>query len=142
MSPSSPGLPHPRAARLLRPGDFAALRRSGKRVALKHFHCEFRPNAGATARLGMAVSRRVSKLAVVRNRIRRQIRESFRLRRPGLPACDVLVIARVSTAELSNAALREELDELWRKLSARAADASAAELLNAAEAPGTMRDRL
>jgi ribonuclease P protein component len=142
MSSSSPGLPYPRAARLLRPDDFAALRRTGKRVALKHFHCEFRPNAGATARLGMAVSRRVSKLAVVRNRIRRQIRESFRLRRPGLPACDVLVIARVSTAELSNAALREELDQLWRKLSARAADSSAAELLNAAEAPGTMRDRL
>lgn len=142
MSSSSPGLPYPRAARLLRPADFAALRGAGKRVALKHFHCEFRPNAGATARLGMAVSRRVSKLAVVRNRIRRQIRESFRLRRSGLPACDVLVIARVSTAELSNAALREELDQLWRKLAARAADLSAAELLNAAEAPGTMRDCL
>lgn len=144
MSSSSPGLTHPRAARLLRPDDFAALRRFGQRVALKHFHCEFRPNAGATARLGMAVSRRVSKLAVERNRIRRQIRESFRQRRSGLPACDVLVIARVSTAQLSNAALREELDHLWRKLSAQAArlaSASAAELLNAAEAPGTMRDR-
>lgn len=85
MSSSSPAPAYPRAARLLRPADFTTLRRSGKRIALKHFHCEYRLNETDTARLGMAVSRRVSKLAVVRNRIRRQIRESFRLRRGGLP---------------------------------------------------------
>ena len=149
MSDSSPSLAYPRAARLLRPADFSALRSSSKRVSFKHFQCEYRPNAGATARLGMAVSRRVSKLAVVRNRIRRQIRESFRLQRPRLPACDVLVIARASTAQLDNAALRAELEQLWRKLNARIADESARsaetattpELLNAAGAPGTMRDR-
>ena len=110
---------------MLRPADFTTLRRSGKRIALKHFHCEYRLNETDTARLGMAVSRRVSKLAVVRNRIRRQIRESFRLRRGGLPACDVLVIARGSTAELGNAALREELEHLWRKLVAQAAGGNA-----------------
>jgi|SRR5579883_542772 len=149
MSSSSPSFTHPRAARLLRPGDFAALRRSGKRISSRHFQCEYRPNEAQTARLGMAVSRRVSKLAVVRNRIRRQIRESFRLRRAGLPACDLLIIARTSTAELGNAVLREELEHLWRKLIAQTAGQSARgphnpaarELLNAAEAPGTMRDR-
>jgi ribonuclease P protein component len=149
MSSSSPSFAHPRAARLLRPAEFTALRRCGKRISSRHFQCEYRPNEAQTARLGMAVSRRVSKLAVVRNRIRRQIRESFRLGRAGLPACDVLVIARTSTAELGNAALRDELQQLWRKLiahtvseSTRAApDPSALGLLNAAEAPGTMRDR-
>lgn len=150
MSSSSPSFAHPRAARLLRPGEFTALRRSGKRISARHFQCEYRLNEAQTARLGMAVSRRVSKLAVVRNRIRRQIRESFRLRRAGLPAFDVLVIARPSTAELGNAALRVELEQLWRKLlaqvaadSARAAsDASAPGLLNPVEPPGTMRDRV
>jgi ribonuclease P protein component len=138
------GFAHPRAARLLRPDDFSALRRSGKRLSLKHFQCEYRPNTAQTARLGMAVSRRVSKLAVVRNRIRRRIRESFRLRRAGLPACDVLIVARVSTAQLDNAGLRAELDQLWRKLIAQdraSPGATAAELLNPAEAPGTMHDR-
>ncbi|WP_347259376.1 ribonuclease P protein component [Rudaea sp.] len=145
MSDSSPSLAYPRAARLLRPADFSALRRSGKRISLRHFQCEYRPNAGASARLGMAVSRRVSKLAVVRNRIRRQIRESFRLQRPRLPSCDVLVIARGSTAQLDNVVLRAELEQLWRKLIAQIGDAPepavTAQLLNAAEAPGTMRDR-
>jgi ribonuclease P protein component len=134
MSTPSP-LAHPRAARLLRPGDFTALRRSGKRLSVRHFQCEYRPNTGDTARLGMAVSRRVSKLAVVRNRIRRQIRESFRLRRASLPACDVLVIARTSTTELPNAILRDELEQLWRKLISHASSES-----TRAAQTGTMRD--
>ena len=146
MSDSSPGFVHPRAARLLRPADFSALRSSGKRLSAKHFQCEYRSNAGASARLGMAVSRRVSKLAVVRNRIRRQIRESFRLHRPQLPPCDVLVIARASAAQSSNAVLRDELARLWRKLAEQVAaagcDPPGASLLNATEAPGTMRDRV
>jgi ribonuclease P protein component len=69
----------------------------------------------------MAVSRRVSKLAVVRNRIRRQIRESFRLHRSRLPACDILVIARQAAAQQSNAQLRMELESLWSRLAAQAA---------------------
>lgn len=109
-------LSYPRTARLLLPGDFAALRRGSKRLAAQYFHCEFRPNDLDSARLGMAVSRRVSKRAVARNRIRRQIRESFRLGRATLPACDVLVVARASAAEQGNAILRADLDALWQKL--------------------------
>ncbi|MFT3790473.1 MAG: ribonuclease P protein component [Rudaea sp.] len=146
MGDSPPNFGHPRASRLLRPADFSALRGSGKRISLKHFQCEYRPHAGAGARLGMAVSRRVSKLAVARNRIRRQIRESFRLHRPQLPPCDVLVIARNSTAQLDNRALRVELEQLWRRLAVQAAGMNqglpAVPLLNATEAPGTMRDRV
>ena len=102
----------------------------------------------STARLGMAVSRRVSKLAVERNRIRRQIRESFRLRRPQLPSCDVLVIARPSAAQLGNVELRHELAQLWRKLDAQfvretnleTKEVGASPMLNGAEPPGTMPD--
>jgi len=83
----------------------------------------------------MAVSRKVSKNAVERNRIRRQIRESFRLCRAQLPNVDVLVIARVSAAAQRNAVLREELKVLWQRLIA----ARAATTLNPAEPPGTMR---
>ena len=118
MSDSSPSLAFPRAARLLRPADFSALRGSSKRISLKHFQCEYRLNAGATARLGMAVSRRVSKLAVVRNRIRRTARESFRLCRGRLPLCDVLLVARAEAAAQSAADLRSDLDLIWSRLAA------------------------
>jgi len=66
-------LRHPRTARLLRPADFAALRERSQRVSTRHFTVQYRPTQLA-ARLGMAVSRKVSKRAVERNRIRRQIR--------------------------------------------------------------------
>jgi len=118
----------PRTARLLRPADFAALKQHGKRFTTRHFVIEHRPNAAA-ARLGMAVSRRVSKKAVERNRIRRQIREQFRLHQPSLPLADVLVIARPSAAGRANADLRLDLDLVWHKLAA----------LKERDAPGTMR---
>jgi len=77
----------------------------------------------------MAVSRRVSKLAVVRNRIRRVTREYFRLHRCAMPCFDVLLIARTTAAEQTNEALRADLALLWGKLSA----------LKESGATGTMR---
>lgn len=127
-------LRHPRTARLLRPADFAALREHSQRLGTRHFTVQYRPTSAA-ARLGMAVSRKVSKHAVVRNRIRRVIRETFRLTRPSLPHVDVLVIARTSAATQENPVLRAELDVLWQRLIA----ANAAATLNDGEPPGTMR---
>jgi ribonuclease P protein component len=106
----------PRAARLLRPADFAELRGRGQRISVRHFHAEWRPTDAATARMGAAVSRRVSKRAVIRNRIKRQLRESFRHVRHQLPAIDVLVVARSSAAEQTPATLRIDLQTLWSKL--------------------------
>jgi ribonuclease P protein component len=128
-------LRHPRTARLLRPDDFSALRECSQRTSVAHFTAQYRSTPDGGARLGMAVSRKVSKDAVVRNRIRRQIRESFRLQRAQLPNLDVLVIARVSAAMQTNPALRAQLDALWQRLIAAGAVAT----LNQSQPPGTMR---
>jgi len=108
----------PRHSRLLRPSDFAALRGNSQRIATGCFIAEHRRNEQSMARLGIAVSRRVDKRAVVRNRIRRVIRESFRLHRAGLPAADILVIVRVQSAEVANAQLRADIETIWRRLAA------------------------
>jgi len=119
----------PRTARLLRPGDFAALRANARRVSSRHFKAEYQASPSGIARLGMAVSRRVSKRAVQRNRIRRVIRECFRLHRHELPTFDLLLIARTSAVEQTNEVLRDDLQILWQKLTA----------LKESDAPGTMR---
>jgi ribonuclease P protein component len=62
------------------------------------------------------VSRRVSTDAVRRNRIKRIARESFRKIRADLPVVDILLIARESADAEDNAALRADLDSLWRRL--------------------------
>lgn len=112
------GASFPRAARVLTPAEFAALRRSSRRISVGHFHAEASNTGRDTARVGLAVSRRVSKRAVVRNRIKRQVRESFRKLRLQLPHFDVMVVARGSAASQDNAVLRADLERLWQRLAA------------------------
>lgn len=67
-------------------------------------------------RLGITVSRKVSPRAVVRNRIKRQVRESFRQHHGALPGVDVVVIARGHAAGSDNSALRRALDQHWGRI--------------------------
>lgn len=76
----------------------------------------------------MAVSRKVSKRAVERNRIKRLVRESFRARCAQLPRLDVLVVARTSAASTDSPTLRADLDRAWQRLQS----------LKPSAAPGTI----
>jgi ribonuclease P protein component len=118
----------PRAARLRKAAEFAALR-GGTRIACRHFHAEYRFSSLDTARLGLVVSRRVSKLAVERNRLKRLARESFRRWRPALPFLDLALIARPSAVPVDGNELLADLEGLWRRLAA----------LKPSGAPGTIR---
>ncbi|MGA9341376.1 MAG: ribonuclease P protein component [Rhodanobacteraceae bacterium] len=113
---------------MLRPGDFLRLRNQARRVTARHFRAEVADAAGVIARLGLAVSRRVSKSAVRRNRIKRVARESFRQIRHRLPPVDILLIARASAANEGNEMLRADLVLLWQRVAA----------LMQAGLPGTM----
>ncbi|WP_158754758.1 ribonuclease P protein component [Dyella sp. S184] len=106
----------PREARLRRPGEFAALRTSSGRAGGRCFHLRYRNNELGHARLGLAISKRVSKRAVERNRIKRLLRESFRRIQHQLPAIDLMVMAREQAAGVPGPQLLAELDGLWKKL--------------------------
>lgn len=106
----------PREARLRRAADFAAMRQGSGRLGGRCFSVRYRPNGLDQARLGLAISKRVSKRAVERNRIKRLLRESFRRARRELPPLDLLVTARESAVERTGAELLAEIDALWRKL--------------------------
>lgn len=117
----------PRVARLRRASDFAALRH-GERWQGRHFLLRWLKLPEGSARLGLAVSRKVSKRAVERNRIKRVVRESFRAEREALPALDVLVIARSSAAVAPNLELFADLGLAWHRL----------KTLKPTSAPGTI----
>jgi ribonuclease P protein component len=53
------------------------------------------------ARLGLIVSRKVGK-SVERNRVKRSLRENFRLKKANYDGIDIVVIARHSAARVSN----------------------------------------
>lgn len=105
--------PLPRAARLLSGAQFRQVFDHRRFCGNALFRLHYAPSD--TARLGLAVSRRVSPLAVIRNRIRRQVRESFRLNRPYLAPMDYVVLARSDAARASRVELRAAIDQLWQR---------------------------
>lgn len=106
----------PRSARLSGKADFDRVFATARRKGSRFFRIVLADNAFGHARLGMAVSRRVDKRAVVRNRLRRQIRESFRDAWPRLPHVDIVVTARPEAAHASRADVWRDLVAFWPQL--------------------------
>jgi len=117
----SPGSGFPRSARLTRSREYRQVFRGAERVADRYFTVLAVPVGGSRARLGLAISRRVAARAVDRNRLKRLVRESFRQRRQGLPAVDIVVLARSAARHAGNAELAASLDRLWRRMAQRCA---------------------
>src|SRR5215831_681484 len=91
----------PKQARLRKRPEFLSLSRWGKKIYGPHFLIITRPNERGEARLGVTVSSKVGN-AVVRNRVKRLLRECFRrYRHQIVPNQDVLIIARKSAVNLS-----------------------------------------
>ncbi len=68
------------------------------------------------ARLGLAISKKNAKRAVDRNRIKRLIRESFRLHLVELPAIDIVVMAKPVAKNAKNQQIFHSLQQHWIKL--------------------------
>jgi len=111
-----PGRHHlPRTVRLLNGAQFKAVFGARRSCGNELFRVHYIPSD--QARLGIAVSRRVSKRAVDRNRIRRQVRESFRLWRERLEPMNYVVVARSVARNADRRVLREKLEHLWQRFS-------------------------
>jgi ribonuclease P protein component len=96
---------------LLRP-EFRRAAAEGSRRVSDHFIVYISRNKLGRPRLGITASRKVG-TAVVRNRVKRLVREYFRTSRDRLPASrDILVIARKTESEMKLADLARELDRL------------------------------
>ncbi len=114
-------LTFPALKRLRHKSEFDAARACGRRVGNGFFAVTVISNDKTGPRLGLAVALRVARTGVERNRIRRIIRESFRLHQHSLPAVDVVVSARARAHRAPAPQLHASLAALWREVNERCA---------------------
>lgn len=86
------------------------------KISQKHILALFKRNPDQHGRLGIVVGKRVAKKAISRNRIKRVIRESFRLHQKKLVGWDIVVVARQQIDSVDHFNLRKGVDELWERL--------------------------
>jgi ribonuclease P protein component len=119
--PDHPRYTLPAQRRIRRKLDFVTIQTRGRRFGNALFGITIRGNETAGPRLGLAVSVKVAGTGVERNRIRRAIRESFRLHQHELPAADLVVSARSGARGATSAELRASLQALWSEAVKRCA---------------------
>jgi len=93
----------------LRRGEFDAVYRAGKRRSSPHFTAFFRANELPQSRFGFSIKKELGS-AVVRNRIRRRLREIVRCHRTEIPAgWDVVIHPKSTVTKAEFAALTADL---------------------------------
>jgi len=101
----------PKSQRVLCRADYLRIQTTGQRLRKRHMVGLYVRRNDNNHRLGLVVSRKVGG-AVVRNRVKRLFRETYR--RLESPPCglDVVVIARGSAADASSEHLRSQFQRL------------------------------
>ena len=97
--------------RIKRHFDFVEMRDAPFKAFTKSFVLQMRPNEKNETRVGFTVSKKIAKQAVVRNKLRRQMREIVRLSttlQEKYPSHDLILIAREEALGRSFAQLTED----------------------------------
>ncbi|MDH5611530.1 MAG: ribonuclease P protein component [Gammaproteobacteria bacterium] len=110
----------PKHAKLLNAADFDRVFDKSVRSSDQYFTVLASPNNLEYPRLGMAISKRRVKLSVIRNRLKRIVRENFRLSQQNYNA-DYVVMAGKQGAIGTNQELRESLEKHWGLLKKKCA---------------------
>lgn len=111
----------PKHAKLLNKSDFDQVFDKSVRSSDSYFTVLARPNQLQQPRLGMAISKRRVKLSVKRSRIKRIVRENFRLSEQNYSA-DYVVLAGKQGTTATNKELRTSLEKHWGLLKKKCAD--------------------
>lgn len=106
----------PKKCRLNTPSEFSRVFSKPKKLYAKGLTVLYIENGLTYARLGMAIAKKHAKRAVIRNKVRRLIRESFREYAINIAGFDVVILANrlIKPDELN--AWFEELTSKWQQI--------------------------
>ena len=108
-----------KSARILKRTEFVTLSKNGQKLKSEHFIAAVGPGGSETTRLGITVTKKTG-CAVIRNRIKRFIREYFRLNRHRFTGkWDINIIARKNVFAVSSKQAFSSLEKIFGDLAKR-----------------------
>jgi len=116
----------PKTSRLLNAADYKTVFSNAQfKVSCRHFLVLANRNSRSRARLGLVIAKKNVALAVQRNRIKRQLRNTFRHNRELLDKLDLVVLARKDADKLDDKELVVTINSLWQDLHSKMIRAAA-----------------
>jgi ribonuclease P protein component len=103
----------PKTSRLRKRAEFIRLASAQHKTSVRGFLVVWQQNNLKTARLGITASKKIG-CAVVRNQVKRYLREFFRHNRFGMADVDVNIIARRESAQMTYSDIVRELNKAFR----------------------------
>lgn len=111
----------PKTARLLNARDYKAVFDGARyKVSSRHFLFLAIPSNGIRSRLGLVIPKKQVAKATARNKLKRALRERFRLAQCDLGLLDIVVLARKDADKLLPRELNDTIDSLLADLKRKA----------------------
>jgi ribonuclease P protein component len=105
-----------KSARILKRTEFIKLSENGRKLINEHFIAVIGPGGSETTRLGITVTKKIG-CAAIRNRIKRFIREYFRLNKHRITGkWDINIIARKKGFAISSKQAFSSLEKIFNDL--------------------------
>ena len=96
---------------------FPRVVKNGSRVYTKNFAWTIQKNDDSQTRLGIVIGKKISKLAVTRNKIKRIVREAFQAKKTSFPyALDLICFVKQNCAKETPMDIQQEIQELIKHI--------------------------
>jgi ribonuclease P protein component len=106
-------------AKMIKTDDFSSVFNFRKRISMQYLAIHYQPNLHQRARLGLVVGKKIAKLAVSRNYMRRVLREFFRTQQHDICHVDLIVRVQKKFTKVDFIQIKQEFDSLIGKINQR-----------------------
>ena len=114
-----PTLRFKKEAKLIKTDEYSSVFNFRKRISAKFLVVHYQPNTFKRARLGLVVGKKIAKLSVDRNYMRRVLREFFRIQQHAINHVDLVIRVQKKFENEDFIQIKQEFDMLIAKLNQR-----------------------